>query len=89
MATTGRFDGKVAIVTGGASGIGAAVLRRLASEGARVICADIDDPRGEALSKEIVRAGGTARHAHCDVGELSDLETSSPTRRPSSAASTS
>lgn len=74
MASTGRFDGKVAIVTGGASGIGAAVLRRLASEGASVICADIDDPRGEQLTKEIVRAGGTARHAHCDVGELASLE---------------
>jgi meso-butanediol dehydrogenase/(S,S)-butanediol dehydrogenase/diacetyl reductase len=74
MATTGRFQGKVAIVTGGASGIGAATLRRLASEGARVICADIDDARGEELSREISRAGGTARHAHCDVGELAHLE---------------
>jgi meso-butanediol dehydrogenase/(S,S)-butanediol dehydrogenase/diacetyl reductase len=74
MSDSKRFDGKVAIVTGGASGIGAAVLRRLASEGARVICADIDDRGGEQLTKEIVRAGGTARHAHCDVGELADLE---------------
>jgi len=74
MSAWKRFEGKVAIVTGGASGIGAAVLRRLADEGARVICADIDDGRGEQLTKEIVRAGGTARHAHCDVGELADLE---------------
>jgi len=74
MSAWKRFEGKVAIVTGGASGIGAAVLRRLADEGARVICADIDDHRGEQLTKEIVRAGGTARHAHCDVGELADLE---------------
>jgi len=74
MPASKRFEDKVAIVTGGASGIGAAVMRRLASEGARVICADIDDARGEQLTKEIVRAGGTARHAHCDVGELADLE---------------
>ena len=46
----GRFAGKVAIVTGGASGIGAATLRRLASEGAAVVCADIDDERGERLA---------------------------------------
>jgi len=74
MAATRRFEGKVAIVTGGASGIGAATLRRLASEGARVICADIDDARGEQLTKEISRAGATARYARCDVGELANLE---------------
>ena len=74
MAATRRFEGKVAIVTGGASGIGAATLRRLASEGARVICADIDDARAEQLVHEISRAGGTARHARCDVGELANLE---------------
>ena len=70
----GRFAGQVAIVTGGASGIGAATLRRLASEGAAVVCADIDDERGEALAKEIEQAGGRARHRHCDVGELAELE---------------
>ena len=70
----GRFDGKVAIVTGGASGIGAATLRRLAREGAVVVCADIDDARGEAVAREIRDAGGTARFRHCDVGELAELE---------------
>jgi meso-butanediol dehydrogenase/(S,S)-butanediol dehydrogenase/diacetyl reductase len=70
----GRFAGKVAIVTGGASGIGAATLRRLASEGAAVVCADIDDERGERLAKEIEQAGGRARHRHCDVGVLAELE---------------
>jgi meso-butanediol dehydrogenase/(S,S)-butanediol dehydrogenase/diacetyl reductase len=72
----GRFAGKVAIVTGGASGIGAATLRRLASEGAAVVCADIDDARGEQLAKEIEQAGGRARHRHCDVGNLAELEAS-------------
>ena len=45
----GRFDGKVAIVTGGASGIGAATLRRLAADGAAVVCADINDAAGESF----------------------------------------
>jgi meso-butanediol dehydrogenase/(S,S)-butanediol dehydrogenase/diacetyl reductase len=70
----GRFDGKVAIVTGGASGIGAATLRRLAREGAAVVCADVDDARGEAVAREIRDAGGDARFRHCDVGELAELE---------------
>jgi meso-butanediol dehydrogenase/(S,S)-butanediol dehydrogenase/diacetyl reductase len=74
MAAQGRFEGKVAIVTGGASGIGAATLRRLASEGASVVCADIDDGRGEAVVEEIERAGGTARYRRCDVAELANLE---------------
>jgi meso-butanediol dehydrogenase/(S,S)-butanediol dehydrogenase/diacetyl reductase len=74
MAARGRFEGRVAIVTGGASGIGAATLRRLAGEGARVVCADIDDARGEAVVQEIERAGGTARYRRCDVGELANLE---------------
>jgi meso-butanediol dehydrogenase/(S,S)-butanediol dehydrogenase/diacetyl reductase len=49
-------------------------LRRLASEGARVVCADIDDARGERVAKEIEQAGGTARYRRCDVGELANLE---------------
>ncbi len=44
-----RLKGKVAIVTGGASGIGAATLRRLAAEGASVVCADINDEAGAAV----------------------------------------
>ena len=42
-----RFEGKVAIVTGGANGIGAAVCRRLSSEGARVVVADLDKAAAE------------------------------------------
>ena len=42
---TQRFEGRVALVTGGASGIGAATVRRLASEGARVMVADRDEAR--------------------------------------------
>jgi meso-butanediol dehydrogenase/(S,S)-butanediol dehydrogenase/diacetyl reductase len=69
-----RFEGKVAIVTGGASGIGAATLRRLAAEGAAVVCADINDDGGAAVVDEISAAGGQAAYRHCDVGVLAELE---------------
>jgi meso-butanediol dehydrogenase/(S,S)-butanediol dehydrogenase/diacetyl reductase len=70
----GRFDGKVAIVTGAASGIGAATLRRLASEGAAVVCADINDVGGETVVGEIANAGGRAAFRHCDVGVLAEVD---------------
>jgi NAD(P)-dependent dehydrogenase (short-subunit alcohol dehydrogenase family) len=70
----GRLESKVAIVTGGASGIGAATLARLASEGARVLCADVNDEAGERVAKEIVARGGVALHQHCDVAELAQVE---------------
>ena len=70
----GRLEGKVAIVTGGASGIGAATLRRFAAEGARVVCADRNDEAGERLAKEIAAQGGIAAHRHCDVSELAQVE---------------
>ena len=60
----GRVDGKVAIVTGGASGIGAATVRMLAAEGAAVVVADVDRELGEALVKDL---GGKAAFAHHDV----------------------
>jgi NAD(P)-dependent dehydrogenase (short-subunit alcohol dehydrogenase family) len=65
----GRLDGKVAIVTGGASGIGAATVRRFAAEGARVVVADIDDEAGERIAGET-----GAAYRHTDVGSLSDCE---------------
>src|SRR5262245_553544 len=48
----GRLDGRVAVVTGGASGIGLASARRMAAEGARIVVADIDATTGEAAAKE-------------------------------------
>ena len=61
-----RFSGKVAIVTGGASGIGAAFARRLHSEGAKVMIADIDAAAGEALATEL---GAGARFHSVDVSD--------------------
>jgi len=54
----GRVDGKVAIVTGGGSGIGAATSKLLASEGAAVCVADLIGERAEQVAAEISAAGG-------------------------------
>jgi NAD(P)-dependent dehydrogenase (short-subunit alcohol dehydrogenase family) len=56
-AASGRLGGKVAVVTGAASGIGLAAVRRLAAEGATVVCADVDAEAGEKAAAEV---GGTA-----------------------------
>jgi len=64
-----RFEGKNAIVTGAASGIGAATARRLASEGAHVVVADFNETAAQAVAAEI---GGTA--VRCDVTSREDVE---------------
>jgi NAD(P)-dependent dehydrogenase (short-subunit alcohol dehydrogenase family) len=63
----GQVDGKVAIVTGGASGIGAACAMTLAREGAKVIITDLDNAGGHAVADRIVNAGGDAIFLHQDV----------------------
>src|SRR5712691_4292153 len=63
----GQVDGKIAIVTGGASGIGAACAATLAREGARVVISDIDDARGTALAATIAAAGHDAIYLTHDV----------------------
>jgi len=60
-------EGKVAFITGGASGIGAACARLLAREGARVVLTDIDDAGGASVASDIVAHGGDAIYAHQDV----------------------
>jgi NAD(P)-dependent dehydrogenase (short-subunit alcohol dehydrogenase family) len=69
-----RFEDRVALVTGGASGIGAATACQFAAEGADVAVADIDDERGEEVVARIVASGGSAFYLHCDVGVLGDWE---------------
>jgi NAD(P)-dependent dehydrogenase (short-subunit alcohol dehydrogenase family) len=63
----GQVEGKVAIVTGGASGIGAACAATLAREGARVVVTDLDDASGRAIVEQIGSAGGEAIFLHQDV----------------------
>ncbi len=63
----GLLDGKVAFITGGGSGIGAATARILAGEGARVAVTDINDAGGRQAVTEIQEAGGDALYLHLDV----------------------
>ncbi len=65
-----RFEGRAALVTGGASGIGAATARRMAREGARVLIADRDHEKGEALAA----AFSAVTFQPCDVSEPSQIE---------------
>jgi meso-butanediol dehydrogenase/(S,S)-butanediol dehydrogenase/diacetyl reductase len=69
-----RLAGRVAIITGGASGIGAATVRRFAAEGAAVVCADINEEDGRRLIGEVTAQGGTAAFRHTDVTSLAALE---------------
>jgi NAD(P)-dependent dehydrogenase (short-subunit alcohol dehydrogenase family) len=63
----GRVDGKVALVTGGASGLGAESARRLAREGASVVLTDLAAEAGRAVADEIAAAGGRADFLVQDV----------------------
>jgi NAD(P)-dependent dehydrogenase (short-subunit alcohol dehydrogenase family) len=62
-----RFRDRVAVVTGGAAGIGAATAERLALEGAHVVVTDIDDENGAKLAARLVADGGQASYRHLDV----------------------
>ena len=65
-----RFEGKVAVVTGGASGIGGGIVRRLVAEGGRCLIADVQEERGHALSAEL---GDAARFLCVDVSVEDDV----------------
>ena len=66
----GRIEGKVAVVTGGCSGIGLATVRRFAAEGAKVVIGDVDDSNGSRIAREL---GGA--FVHCDVTNPEQVET--------------
>jgi NAD(P)-dependent dehydrogenase (short-subunit alcohol dehydrogenase family) len=68
----GRLEGKVAVVTGGCSGIGLATVRRFAEEGAQVVIGDLDDVRG----KEVLRDEGNIAgiFVHCDVTDKEQVD---------------
>ncbi len=70
-----RLANHVAIVTGGAQGIGGATARRLAEEGARVLVVDIDGDEAQRNVERIRSAGGEAEALQADVGTLSGVET--------------
>lgn len=65
----GRVEGKVTVVTGGASGIGRACAERLAEDGAIVVVADVQDALGKDVADGIGKAGGRAEYLHLDVSE--------------------
>ena len=67
-----RLDGKVAIISGGAKGQGAAEAKLFAEEGAKVVITDILDEEGKALESEIIASGGIASFFHVDVTQSSD-----------------
>ena len=69
----GRLEGKIAVVTGGADGIGHAIADAMTREGAQVFVGDIDDKKGSAFVAELTKAGRKADYLHCDVSEEKDI----------------
>jgi NAD(P)-dependent dehydrogenase (short-subunit alcohol dehydrogenase family) len=65
----GRIEGKVAVVTGGCSGIGLATVRRFTAEGAKVVIGDVDDDNGPRIAEDL---GGS--FVHCDVTSPEQVE---------------
>ncbi|HET7236121.1 MAG TPA: glucose 1-dehydrogenase [Actinomycetota bacterium] len=70
----GRLDGKVALITGGASGMGMVASRLFAAEGASVVLTDVADDPGEAVASEIRADGGKAAYVHADVSSEADAQ---------------
>ena len=66
----GQLDGKVAVITGGCSGIGLGTVELFVAEGAKVVCADVQDEKGAILAQ---RFPGALRYAHCDVTQEADI----------------
>jgi 2,5-dichloro-2,5-cyclohexadiene-1,4-diol dehydrogenase 2 len=71
----GRLAGKVALVTGGASGIGAAHVRIFAAEGARVVAGDVQEEKGQAIVEAVNKSGGDTAFVRLDVSKEDDWAT--------------
>jgi 2-hydroxycyclohexanecarboxyl-CoA dehydrogenase len=69
-----RFDGKSAIIKGGAGGIGSATCRRFAAEGARVAVFDRDEAGAQKVAREIEAAGGKAQAFACDITDRQNVD---------------
>lgn len=70
----GRLDGKVALVTGGGSGIGQATALIFTREGAKVVVADITVAGGEETVRQIQAGGGDATFVKTDVSKAAEVE---------------
>jgi NAD(P)-dependent dehydrogenase (short-subunit alcohol dehydrogenase family) len=69
-----RLQGKVALITGGASGMGRVASMLFAAEGADVVLTDLNDDAGESTAAEIADAGGRALYVHADVSREDDAK---------------
>ena len=69
-----RLDGKVAVITGGGSGMCKIASELFASEGAKIVLTDVNDEAGEAAAAGIVASGGDAAYVHADVSKESEAE---------------
>ena len=86
---SGPVDGRVAVITGGGSGIGKATALSLARAGAAVVVSDVDSQRATDVGAEIVAAGGRSIGTRCDVRLDDDFEALRHLRLRPSALSTS
>ncbi|XP_026440176.1 secoisolariciresinol dehydrogenase-like [Papaver somniferum] len=74
-AVTKRLEGKVAIIIGGASGIGECTAKLFARYGAKVVIADVQDDLGKSVSEDATNStGGTMSYVHCDVSKEQDVK---------------
>jgi 3-oxoacyl-[acyl-carrier protein] reductase len=70
-----RLEGKTAVITGGAQGIGAGIARRFAEEGAAVVIADINEEKSKTLTSQMTESGHRAIYVICDVSDSEQVDT--------------